>query len=223
MRREFDLLAISLLMFAVTLITAMATDPKGFSIQAWQPLMAALVALGGASIVYRGATLAYQAAMAKVALDHEQAERERLSERLGLFLRLTTSLYSVIGDTAGHIYKIEERREENAPFKSMIITPRELKIFNPPELSDAWAKVHLLPHELITDIAFLREQLDHFQHDQTDHNSITWTIDFDSLTAARCIPDYLKAHSQRCKLIQSSCEKVIDRLEKVLPTLRRFD
>jgi hypothetical protein len=49
--RKYDLLAISLLIFSAILVTAMAIDPKGFSLQAWQPLMAGILALGGGAFI----------------------------------------------------------------------------------------------------------------------------------------------------------------------------
>jgi hypothetical protein len=69
MGKKYDLLAISLLIFSAVVVTAISVDPKGFALRDWQPLLAALLTLGGAGIVYRGATLAYRAAMSKVDLD----------------------------------------------------------------------------------------------------------------------------------------------------------
>ncbi len=55
----------------------------------WQPLIAAFVALGGASLVYRGARLAYLAAMAKVDLDREMQAREVRRRKRGIYLRVS--------------------------------------------------------------------------------------------------------------------------------------
>jgi hypothetical protein len=49
--RKYDAIAISLLMFSVILVTAISIDPKGFSLKEWQPIMAAILALGGAIVI----------------------------------------------------------------------------------------------------------------------------------------------------------------------------
>ncbi|MEH2596876.1 hypothetical protein V1278_003789 [Bradyrhizobium sp. AZCC 1577] len=226
MRREYDLLAICMLMLTLTLIGAMATDPKGFSVQSWQPLIAALIALGGASMVYRGATLAYRAAMAKVSLDREEAERERNIERLGLFLRLSTSLYSVIGSISGCVYLIDEKETET-PSEVLVLDPRQLKVYNPPELSDAWNKIHLLPDNIITDIAVLIEMLARLEEELIEHKDEKWTIEFSEASPnnrkTRRPPEYLRWYSQQCQSLSSSCERIIDTLKPMIPGLRKYD
>ncbi len=224
MRRDFELPAICLLMFTAVLVTAMAIDPKGFSVQAWQPLMAALIALGGASIVYRGATLAYQAAMAKVNHDREQAERERYSERLSLFVRLTTSLYAVLGDIAPALYLINERQPDDGSGQ-LTINARQLRIYNPAELSDAWAKLHLFPPDTITEIAVIKELLERQETEFIEHKDDTWVIGFPLAggSIGRRVPEYLKGHAAWCKTIRDCSGSVIDKLEKIIPSLRKFD
>lgn len=226
MRREYDLLAICMLMLTLTLVSAMATDPKGFSVQTWQPLMAALIALGGASIVYRGATLAYQAAMAKVGLDREEAERERHIERLGLFLRLTTSMYAVIGSTGTSVHQIEEK-EGDTPSEELVLVPRQLKVFNPPELSDAWSKIHLFPGSIITDIAVLIEMLARLEEELLQHKDEKWTIQLTGTSQGkkkiRQLPEFLQWYSSQCKLLALSCERIIGTLEPMIPSLRKYD
>src|SRR6266436_9830515 len=59
-----------------------------FHLKDWQPLMAAVIALSCAAVVYRGATLAYTAAMAKVDFNREINQRSEKRKALGLCLRL---------------------------------------------------------------------------------------------------------------------------------------
>ena len=75
MNQRFDLIAISFLVFSAMIAVGLATDPKGFSLKEWQPLMASFVALGAAS-------LAYKAAMAKVDYDRARELRELSRKRL---------------------------------------------------------------------------------------------------------------------------------------------
>ena len=67
-------------------------------------LMASIIA---PTIALGAATLAYHGSMAKVYRDCEEAERRRNSERLGLFLRLHTSLWRVLLDTQRCILAVE--------------------------------------------------------------------------------------------------------------------
>ncbi len=224
-RREYDLLAICCLMLALILIAAMTTDPKGFSVRDWQPLMASLVALGGASIVYRGARLAYQAAMEKVNLDREQAERERISDRLSLFLRLTTSLYAVMGSIIGCTHLIDKRLSETIS-EGLSVTPRQIRVYNPKVLSEAWDKLHLFPSELITDIAVLQEMLSRLEEELDQQKDATWIIEFPCAngdTKTRRVPEFLATYSEQCKGLENSCTRVIHRLEEIMPQLRKFD
>jgi hypothetical protein len=78
--RKFELLAFSLLTFSTVVVTAIAIDPKGFSLQAWQPLMAAIIALGGGALAFRGA-------MAKVELDRVVHDAQQLQRQKNLHTR----------------------------------------------------------------------------------------------------------------------------------------
>src|ERR1700730_6992855 len=59
-----------------------------FHLKDWQPIMAAMLALGGGIFAYRGALLAYEAAMTKVTLHAETIARNERRKALGVCLRL---------------------------------------------------------------------------------------------------------------------------------------
>jgi hypothetical protein len=82
MYRKYDLLAISLLIFSAALVAWLGLfgPTNTTKWKDWQPLLAAIIALGGASIVYRGAMLAYRASMAKVDLDRRLSDRSQFRE-----------------------------------------------------------------------------------------------------------------------------------------------
>ena len=84
--RGADIL-VAVAMFSAVVVSALAVDPKGFSLKDWQPLMASVIALFGASLVYRGAILAYRAAMSKVDFDHRARQEEIDRTKRGAFLR----------------------------------------------------------------------------------------------------------------------------------------
>jgi hypothetical protein len=78
MMRRYDMLAVSLLMFTAMLSVWLGVwGPTNTTTwKDWQPLMAAFVALGAA-------TMAYKSAMAKVEFDrNEEARREAWVPRL---------------------------------------------------------------------------------------------------------------------------------------------
>jgi hypothetical protein len=151
----------------------------------WQPLMASIIA---PTIALGAATLAYHSAMAKVYHDREEAERRRNSERLGLFLRLHTSLSRVLIDIHRCILAVEmtlpqssekleqigvkARRKPNLLFASLAhhitrdstipfatIKAEHMEVYNPPELPEAWSKIDLFPAPLVVDIDVLRNLL----------------------------------------------------------------
>jgi hypothetical protein len=74
------------ILLILTIVIA-AAEPN-FKVRQWQPLMAALIALGAAA-------LAYRSAMSKVDLDREIHLLERKRRQLGLFLKLRTEVIRV--------------------------------------------------------------------------------------------------------------------------------
>jgi hypothetical protein len=78
---------------ALILALIIAGSQDGFRLKEWQPLMAAIIALAGGALAYRGA-------MAKVNLNRETTERERMSQKLSLFLRLRHAVYKLKVDTS---------------------------------------------------------------------------------------------------------------------------
>lgn len=55
MNQRYDLLAFSLLVISAILVIALAADPKGFHLSAWQNVIAALIAVGAALPAYTAA------------------------------------------------------------------------------------------------------------------------------------------------------------------------
>jgi hypothetical protein len=150
--RKYDTLAISLLIFSAVLTAAISIDPKGFALRDWQPLIAALLALGGASIVYRGATLAYRAAMAKVDFDREVLFKTERRKVLGLCFRLKHSL-QVLRHEAVHIAELisEPNDSHEIEFKS-----ERAKLTPPEALFEAWGALENFPQKLVLSLSEVR-------------------------------------------------------------------
>jgi hypothetical protein len=153
MLQRYDAIAISLLIFAAIVVAAISVDPKGFTLRDWQPLIAAILALSGAGIVYRGALLAYEAAMAKVNLDRAINASESKRVALGVCLRLDYSLKVLIYEA------------ENSAFLTLAGTSREPKtvtldevvVFSPETAMDeAWISLDRFPPKLAEFISQIR-------------------------------------------------------------------
>jgi hypothetical protein len=185
----------------------------------WQPLMAALVALGAGSLAYRGA-------MAKVNLDREESERKRTSERLGLFLRLRASLERVSFDAEKKVRLIEH----DIPGKyvsTLTITADQLAVYTPLELTDAWNRIDVIPSRIIENIETLRTLLPLIASELERFSGKEWTIQFPHAQFeqyyVRRPDDYLVLHARRCKSIEHSCESIIREIDEIIPRLRRFE
>jgi len=120
-------------------------------LKGWQPLMAALIALGAGTLAYRGA-------IAKVNLDREEAERKRNGERLGMFVRFRTSLERVHLEAVRCIDLIENNRPHTL-VQSVTLTAQNLIIYVPPELEEAWNRIDVFPAHLVESIESLRRLL----------------------------------------------------------------
>jgi hypothetical protein len=137
-KQRYDLLAICLLIFSAILVTAMGTDPKGFSVRDWQPLMAAFVALGAAS-------LAYHAAMAKLEHDRYVSDEEQRRKALGICLRLRFGAGAQKHDIDNLIYRI--RPLDHITFQREVAADA-LSVCRQPAIEEAWENVDLFPADL---------------------------------------------------------------------------
>jgi hypothetical protein len=173
MIRKYDTIAICLLIFSVVLLCAISVDPKGFTLRDWQPLMAAILTLGGAGIVYRGAMLAYRAAMAKVDFDREVNARESRRLALGVCLRLDYAL------------KVLVYEAENTRLSSVTTTPAsgpktikldEVVFSRETETDEAWNNLDRFPRQLAQYIGEVRGSLYDFSTLQEINKGTEFTI-----------------------------------------------
>jgi hypothetical protein len=115
----------------ILLIGAIALD-----LSKWQPLLAALVALGGG-------TLAYQGAMAKIYADQEKDRREFQRKRLGVYLR-TEHACDLLASRSDVLAEKTSRRR----LKDKTVTRGELKITDLSDLDEAWVNLEMFPAAL---------------------------------------------------------------------------
>jgi len=155
--RKYDLIAISLLMFSVVIVTAMTFDPKGFSLKEWQPLMAALVALGSAGVVYRGARLAYQASMEKVDLDREIHLKEVRRRQRGIFLR--TALVAHIMQYDANLFCGLMKGPKTRDEPPITMEPATIVLRTVTAFDEAWSNLDAFPKSVAEDISRLKTHL----------------------------------------------------------------
>jgi hypothetical protein len=138
-----------LLTVAVVVAIAIARDPNGFSLKDWQTITASFVALGAA-------TLAYSAAMAKVAFDESTAKETERRKTLGIFLRFDFAV-DVLKYEAE--YRLEEVELPTSPSENNIVVVDDLALSEMPEIKEAISPL-LCPRHLIV----IKNDLYNFMH-----------------------------------------------------------
>jgi len=119
----------------LTIIIA-GTDPN-FQLKEWQPIMAAVIALGAA-------TLAYFGAMAKVKQDREFVDWAEDRRKLGLCLQLQLAAENLAEITDEMLRDFEK----SSPFN--------LSVSEPPEILKAWDNLDALPNEAVRPLNMIR-------------------------------------------------------------------
>jgi hypothetical protein len=116
-----------------------------------------MIALGGAAIVYRGATLAYAAAMAKVDLDREATERSDRRRRLALYLKIIFAT-RIMRHEAELLLKRLRKRPQNQTFVATSI-----QIKSPAVLDEAWNSLDLFPMTISEKLSVIRASYYNFE------------------------------------------------------------
>jgi hypothetical protein len=157
MAKQLDLLAICLLVTSAVLSVWLGVwGPTNTTLwKDWQPLMASIIALVGAALVYRGATLAYNASMAKV--DHDRAidAREVRRKTRGICLRAVFALHIVESEADLFMKSIA-----TLPVGPSHRTYLENLTFRTAEdLNEAWGNLDVFPQELAVQFADIKIML----------------------------------------------------------------
>jgi hypothetical protein len=113
----------------------------------WQPLIAALV-------VFCGAVIAYNAAMAKVKLDRELADRLILRSRVALYLRLVFAM-KLLGQECERITAFIRP----GLYANNLIRSSDLILEEPQELIEAWASLDAFDLSTIAVLQDIRSSL----------------------------------------------------------------
>ncbi|WP_441280170.1 hypothetical protein [Bradyrhizobium sp. 63_E2_N1_3] len=117
-----------------------------FDLSKWQPIAAALIALGGGFLAYRGA-------MEKVAVDRDEHRREFVRRQLAQYLKLDIAIRSFRPDV-----QLVDARMVFLEAGGML-PPQDVVIQEPPELREAWDHLDVFPRRLIREIATIRASI----------------------------------------------------------------
>ena len=109
-----------------------------------------------ATVALTAATIAYRAAMAKLAFDRTEAEQKRRTEKLALFLRIkyaVNAYASNLGDLR-YLIDLEPNDRRDHALKAAIGPSIQIKL--PAEINDAWARLDLFTEENMSDLQSMR-------------------------------------------------------------------
>jgi hypothetical protein len=162
MIRKHDTLAVSLLIFSGILTAWLGVfGPTNTTTwKDWQPLIAAVIALGGAGVVYRGAMLTYKAAMEKVELDRQIHLREIRRRRRGIILRVSHAVYMISEETDDFLVALRSPRIGQPPKHVDVF---ELKFRSLEGVDEAWANLDVFPADIAREFSRLKVAMLNFE------------------------------------------------------------
>lgn len=180
-----------------------------FDLSKWQPLAAALIALGGGFLAYRGA-------MEKVEVDREEHKREfvrrQLAQCLKLELAITRFQPGVRATEAVMIF----RSSQEEP-----IAVGRLRIKEPVEITEAWENLDVFPRRLIREIASIRtniREIDDLLEGLSDDTLLR--SGGEHPTNYDLVLEKISAVGEACAIIRDGLTPEIDRLA---PPLSDYD
>jgi hypothetical protein len=155
-----------LLTVAVVVAIAIARDPNGFSLKDWQTITASFVALGAA-------TLAYSAAMAKVAFDERTAKEAERRKTLGIFLRFDFAV-DVLKYEAE--YRLKEVEPPASSSENNIAVVDEFAFSEMPEIKEAWGNLDYFPVVLSRAFYLVQNDLYNVAEFKKDHAGESYSL-----------------------------------------------
>jgi hypothetical protein len=180
----------------LTLIAAGSRDD--FHLKDWQPLMAAVIALGGAAVVFRGAKLAYVAAMAKVDFDRELHQRNERRKTLGLCLRLDFAV-RVLGHEAELLQSAIPER--GSGYNKKHVEALCVSLSDHPEaLNEAWNNLESFPPWIADALSHIRGNIYDLAQFKLLLGDATGNLNSHDVAAARMNADRLAGLTKKVRV-----------------------
>ena len=194
------LLAINLFFFLGPMMALMKVAD---SLREWQILIASMVA-------FAAAVIAYKAAMAKVMLDREIADREVLRKKLSLYLKLEFAL-QVLGSEASVVVNSTEWIFN----RNKSVTVEELKIAEPQEIGEAWNYLDVFPMQTIKELRIIRATLRKCAITLNGHPPGTkWTVE---IGVMKNYP--VQVINNFAKEIRNACKAAVEQLSTAVQAI----
>lgn len=171
----------------------------------WQPLMAAFVALGAATLAYRGA-------MAKVHFDEQAASKTELRKILGIFLRFDFAV-DVVRHEAEHFTDLTDR--PTSMIENNLVRVEDLVFTDTPEIAEAWTNLDYFPAELSWRFHNLRNEIYNFEQFKKEHIGKVYRCEY-GMTPDR---ELVELHEVLAALTNYS-ESVLDETRSEISKLR---
>jgi hypothetical protein len=200
------------ILFILTLVYVGARDD--FHLQEWQPLMASVIALSGAAVVYRGATLAYAAAMAKIEFDRELERRKEIRRDLGLCLRLSFAL-KVIAHESRALRKSIPKDFNMGADQTKQVKAAWFALREPDALIEAWNSLESFPPWIAQGLSEIRSSL----YDMAQFKDVCGDTVWD-LNVNDTIPPELRQVRSTAECLLQAAQKVHADTEKLIAELR---
>jgi hypothetical protein len=169
----------------------------------WQTLTASLIAFGGGVLAYRGA-------MAKIAQDAAEHKREFLRRQLSFYLKLDIALrrFRPEAQRIDAVLVFSDAHEDR-------IAAKDLRIKEPPEISEAWDNLDVFPRRLIREIAVIRSsvrQVEDYLSEIPDNKLLRGGNALQDGTRLNLIHQNISAIVDACLLITEGLEPEIEQL-----------
>jgi hypothetical protein len=203
------LATVAVLMFVGMLaaaITVTGPIPVPYEVaKDFQPLIAALVAIISAGIVLYGATLAYRASMAKVALDREIHEKEVRRRQRGVLLRARFDAFAM----SQSAIEIRKRTRGPMPYD---LNVSEVILLGRSGIDDAWNKLEDFPGKISRAFSALKAEILNLEMTTSEFegkNIVTVAYNSKEARSVKDLVEHLTAIERHCDVIFRALEEEI--------------
>lgn len=169
----------------------------------WQTVLAATIAIGAATIAYKGA-------MAKVGLNREIADRQEMRRKLAIYLKLEFALL-VLSIKAAHAEKITSWQPVS--YNQKAVSADDLNILEPPEIREAWEHLDAFPLPVIQQLRLIRVSIRLWQEAVESKDSAgPWVPEISSIHGDNPTPDV----RQSARIIKNACDEIVAQLKSAI-------
>lgn len=192
------------ILLILTIVIA-GTEP-GFKLKDWQPLMAAIIALGAG-------TLAYLGAMAKVDFDREKEQRDTERKKLGLYLRLRHAAENLHREADNVVQRLGFNMNR---YVHKVSTP-QIQMTERAELDEAWNNLEMFPATLSFELDLIRSELPRaLKRLKSIPETDIMEFSISGVSNSHPLGEYLKIAEK----IEKAADRIVHKLDSEISTFR---